>query len=116
MASPLDNHLETVLAARKAGKSFATIAGELEKAHGITVGKRGLSAWYRRRQRRMRELRSELEDFGCGGSVPEAAIAALPIPASPPARPAAAAPDDDWTVPSRPSRIELKVVRSSQES
>lgn len=116
MASPLDNHLETVLAARKAGKSFATIAGELKKSHGLTVGKRGLSAWYRRRQRRMRELRSELEDFGRAGPVPETAIAAFPIPPSPAARPAAAAPDDDWSAPVRPSRIELKVVRSSQES
>jgi len=113
MASPLDNHLEEVLAARKAGKSFAAIARELAD-HGVTVGKRGLSAWYRRRQRRMRELRNELEDFGRQDSFPSAATGIAAFPAV--AAPAAVQPADDWTVPARSSRIELKVVRSSQES
>ena len=113
MATPLDNHLDEVLTAREAGKSFATIARELGERHGITVGKRGLSAWYRRRQRRTRERRTELEDFGRGDppAVAGPAIANFSEDASP-----ADAPEDDWTAPARPRRIELKVVRSSQES
>lgn len=118
MASRLDNHLEEVLAARGAGKSFANIARELKDRHGITVGKRGLSAWYRRRQRRTRERRIELEDFGRGDPAPiaEPAVARFPSPASQAAGSASVPLDDDWTGPARPHRIELKVVRSSQES
>lgn len=116
MASRLDNHLEEVLAARRAGKSFATIAGELEERHGVVIGKRGLSAWYRRRQRRMRERLGELGDFGVdhpvAASGPE--IAGFPVQAET-VRPAIGLEDDDWMVPARPRRIELQVVRSSQE-
>jgi len=113
MATPLDNHLDEVLAAREAGKSFATIARELGERHGVTVGKRGLSAWYRRRQRRTRERRIELEDFGRRDP---ASVAAPGVASFSAAAPIATAPEDDWTAPTRPRRIELKVVRSSQES
>lgn len=113
MATPLDNHLDEVLTAREAGKSFATIARELGERHGITVGKRGLSAWYRRRQRRTRERRIELEDFGRGHP---ASVAGPGIADFSTTTPPVALPDDDWTAPARPRRIELKVVRSSQES
>jgi hypothetical protein len=116
MASRLDKHLEEVLAARREGKSFATIAGELEERHGVVIGKRGLSAWYRRRQRRTRERLEELEDFGVDHPVAASGteIAGFPVQAEP-IRPAAGLKDDDWMIPIRSRRIELQVVRSSQE-
>jgi hypothetical protein len=116
MASRLDKHLEEVLASRRAGKSFATIASELEERHGVVIGKRGLSAWYRRRQRRIRERLGELGDFGMDHPVaaggPE--IAGFPVQAEP-VRPAIGLEDDDWMASVRPRRIQLQVVRSSQE-
>lgn len=116
MASRLDNHLEEVLAARREGKSFATIAVELRERHGVGIGKRGVSAWYRRRQRRMRERLGELEDFGVDQPVVTsgAEIAGFPVQ-SEPVRAAVGLEDDDWMVPVGPRRIELQVVRSSQE-